>query len=244
MSLRRLRLGLTAFLALNVLFAANLYVLQPGQRQLASKHIAFPGSAPIETSAVGFEDAPPGQVALATGPTAQPPAAVPSAPVAAASDDTSSSRGTAAEGDLTRAIQRELQAHGYETGGADGVAGLVTRASIMGFEWDNGLALTGEPSQRVLERLLLGGGEGGIAGGSLTVRPGPGAEQVIRTVQQSLTALGYGKLEADGRLGEATQRAIRQFETRQGMPETGRISGQMAARLVRLAAQGRVADSR
>ncbi len=32
---------------------------------------------------------------------------------------------------LTRAIQRELKAKGYEAGAVDGVAGLVTRAAIM-----------------------------------------------------------------------------------------------------------------
>ena len=41
-----------------------------------------------------------------------------------------------------RAIQRELQARGYEAGAADGVPRLVTRAAIMAYEHDNGLPLS------------------------------------------------------------------------------------------------------
>ena len=40
--------------------------------------------------------------------------------------------------DLTRAIQRELKAKGYEAGAVDGVIGLVTRGAIMAYESDAG----------------------------------------------------------------------------------------------------------
>jgi hypothetical protein len=48
----------------------------------------------------------------------------------------------------------------------------------------------------------------------------------------------------DGRLGEATIAAIRDFERQQSMPDTGRISGDLLTRLIRLSATPRSAERR
>jgi peptidoglycan hydrolase-like protein with peptidoglycan-binding domain len=144
--------------------------------------------------------------------------------------------------DLTRAVQRELQVRGYETGGVDGVAGLMTRAAIMGFEYDHGLALSGAPSQELLKRILLGGDTRAKPIGS----KGQSAEarDVIREVQSSLAKLGYRPGRPDGELSPATMRAIREFEIDQALPESGRVSGPLVARLSRLASEGQVASGR
>jgi peptidoglycan hydrolase-like protein with peptidoglycan-binding domain len=54
------------------------------------------------------------------------------------------------------AIQRELKSRGYGPIAGDGVMGLSTRAGIMAFEHDHGLGLTGEASEELLKRILLG----------------------------------------------------------------------------------------
>src|SRR4029450_13008123 len=54
------------------------------------------------------------------------------------------------------AIQRELKSRGYGPLAGDGVMGLTTRAGIMAFEHDHGLGLTGEASEELLKRILLG----------------------------------------------------------------------------------------
>jgi peptidoglycan hydrolase-like protein with peptidoglycan-binding domain len=146
-------------------------------------------------------------------------------------------------GDVTRAVQRELQIRGYETGAADGVAGVMTRAAIMGFEYDHGLTLTGQPSQDLLKRILLGGRE------KASKRPGSHdqsaqAQSMIRSVQMSLAKLGYKPGPTNGRLTSETARAIREFEVDQALPETGRISGPLVARLARLAGEGKIASGR
>jgi peptidoglycan hydrolase-like protein with peptidoglycan-binding domain len=64
---------------------------------------------------------------------------------------------------------------------------------------------------------------------------------VIRSVQRSLAKLGYKAGAANGKLTPETARAIRAFEADQALPETGRISGPLLARLGRLASDGRVA---
>lgn len=144
-------------------------------------------------------------------------------------------------GEAVRAIQRELQARGYETGGLDGTPGLVTRAAIMAFEHDHGLPLSGEADETTLKRILLGAS---AAGDAAAEQRRASAEAVIRTVQQTLSGLGYNTGKVDGKLGEDTQRAIRDFEIDHQLPETGRVSGSLIARLAKAAGGGRLPGSR
>jgi len=54
--------------------------------------------------------------------------------------------------------------------------------------------------------------------------PGLSSEQ-IRAAQEALTALGYGRLQADGRIGPGTRAAIQAFEQASGLAVTGELSG-------------------
>lgn len=142
---------------------------------------------------------------------------------------------TADKTDLTRAIQRELKEKGYEAGAVDGVAGLVTRGAIMAYEADAGLPLTGEPRPALLQHLVLGSADAGSSGGGDRQAPSPEAEQVIRAVQSAFRQLGYLTTVPDGRLNDATRRAIRKFELDRKLKETGRISGELLAKLASVA---------
>jgi peptidoglycan hydrolase-like protein with peptidoglycan-binding domain len=132
--------------------------------------------------------------------------------------------------ETVRAIQRELKARGYGPFAGDGVIGLTTRAAIMAFEFDHGLGLTGEASEDLLRRILLGASPDIEPAGAAKVRSVE-AEQVIRTVQQRLTALGYRIGRVDGWLGEDTVKAIRDFEMDKGLVPKGRICAELVARL-------------
>jgi len=148
---------------------------------------------------------------------------------------------TGSVADVTRAVQRELQIRGYETGARDGVAGLMTRGAILAFEYDHGLPLTARPSQELLKSILLGDGRttsGKRAAGAESAQ----AQDVIRSVQRSLAQLGYRPGPANGRLTPDTARAIRAFEIDQTLPESGRVSGPLISRLARLSSEGRVAS--
>jgi peptidoglycan hydrolase-like protein with peptidoglycan-binding domain len=242
LSPRGLKMGLTAYAGLGTLFLINVHFLQPNNR--ATKRIVFPESASAPAGAADTRTN--GSPALvqnaAYGParstSVEPPNALPAEPQVAPV-----ARSSASGAELILAIQRELKQKGYETGTQDGLAGLVTRAAIMAYEWDNGLAITAEPSQALLQQILLGA-SAGLPGSKSGQTPGPAAEQVIRTVQQSLSVLGYGPLTVDGKLGADTVRAIRKFEQRQALRESGRISGELVAKLARLAGEGRLSDSR
>lgn len=219
------RLGLLTFAVLAGAFTTNIFVLQPPVRQLAGRDAAS-GLASVGGEGWVNRAAP---APVAAGPAAVVPPIETGAvkPLPESAD----------RSDLTRAIQRELKAKGYETGAVDGVAGLVTRGAIMAYETDAGLPLTGEPSAALLQHLVLGSGETRPAGEAAPTSPGPEAEAVIRAVQRAFRQLGYLTTLADGRLNDETRRAIRRFEVERRLKETGRISGELLAKLGSLAGE-------
>lgn len=135
-----------------------------------------------------------------------------------------------ADGTTISAIQRELKQRNYGPIPVDGFLRAPTRAAIMAFEYDHGLPLTGEASEKALKQILLGAPAGGTAAGA--GKAGSiHAENMIRSVQKSLIALGYQSGAADGQLGEDTIKAIRDFEMDRGLVPKGRISAELLSRL-------------
>jgi peptidoglycan hydrolase-like protein with peptidoglycan-binding domain len=157
----------------------------------------------------------------------QPAAAAAPTPATSTADDVNIA-------EITRGVQRELNARGYEVGQPDGAAGLVTQAAIFAYEYDNSLVLTAKPSEPLLGQLVLGSSSlmanGGRPGQTMT----PEAEALVRTVKQQLSALGYQTGVADGTLTPEFARAIREFESDQKLTKSGRISGPLMSRLIRL----------
>jgi peptidoglycan hydrolase-like protein with peptidoglycan-binding domain len=229
---KRMTVQLIAFLVLSGGVAANVFFLQTGGRGAQSARVSDATAWHIAAiEAAEFGDT--GSIERGARNTTKAPAlnlaAVPSAGDAA--------KGSATE--VTRAVQRELQIRGYETGGSDGIAGIMTRGAIMAYEYDHNLPLSGQPSDRLLKAIILG--EGGKAKGKGGEVKTAEAQDVVRSVQRSLAKLGYKPGAPNGRLTPDTLRAIRAFEGDQALPETGRISGPLIARLLRLSGDGRVA---
>jgi peptidoglycan hydrolase-like protein with peptidoglycan-binding domain len=204
--------GLTATVALNLMFLQDKRVV-----------------AGIETSALGQRAA--GQNANSLQSSDAAPLLV-SGAAPARMTPTADATTNAAE--IVRGIQRELDARGYEAGQPDGVAGLVTRAAIMAYEHDYGLGLTATPSQELLSRIVLGSSAPPAQRGAADKIAAGEAESVALMVEQQLAALGYTPGKADGKLDEHTSRAIREFEIDQKLAESGRISGPLVSRLLRL----------
>ncbi|MEQ1671587.1 MAG: peptidoglycan-binding domain-containing protein [Hyphomicrobium sp.] len=140
--------------------------------------------------------------------------------------------------EVIRGIQRELNTRGYEAGPPDGVAGLVTRAAIMAYEHDYGLPLTATPTQDLLSLIVLGSSAPQAVRTNNSKGLNAEAQSVIRSVEQQLAALGYtpgkGGGQLNNKLNEHTARAIREFEADQKLAESGRISGPLVSRLLRL----------
>ena len=135
--------------------------------------------------------------------------------------------------EVVKAIQLQLGQRGYEPGSSDGVIGLVTRAAIMAYEHDQGLPLTAEPSEALLRHMQGVPGARGITARAGRPQRSQGAEQIIRSVQQSLAQLGYFNGRIDGTTGEDTVRAVREYEMDVGLVLSGRISAPLIVRLAR-----------
>lgn len=145
-----------------------------------------------------------------------------------------------ADTETVRAIQRELIQRGYGPLAGDGRMGLATRAAIMAYEYDQVLPLTGEASDRLLKRVLLGASTGADTTSARKVASAE-AERVIRMVQQWLATLGYRAGRVDGRLGDDTIKAIRDFEVDKGLVPAGRVSAELVGRLSEAAGTTRAA---
>jgi peptidoglycan hydrolase-like protein with peptidoglycan-binding domain len=225
------RLAGFAFLAVTATIAINLFAFQERRAN------------PIETSAItpmstvaqpvpepGTNDAPRVTASSEGGdgaPTAR--AQKPMQPTATPG---------VSQAEIIRGVQRELTSRGYAAGQPDGIVGLVTRAAIMAYEHDYGLALTAEPSEDLLNRIVLGSAaplDQGRTDGDVILSAD--AKAVVQMVVQSLTALGYKPGNDATALTTETRRAIHDFEAAQKLPETGRISAQLVSRLLKLQAQ-------
>lgn len=231
MTPRQTRLFIGVFVLLSAGVAANVLLLQKGG-----------GSTLAGRAPAGWKDIAGRSAGPASGPGLADPRA--DAGQQSAGAIATADKGGVQGGESVRAIQRELQQRGYEPGSIDGTIDLATRAAILAYEHDHGLALTAEPSDELLKAILFqarGPAQGmRVATKERRVQ----VEQVIRQVQQALAGQGYQAGKATGVLSDATKRAIREFETDQGLPVTGRVSGQLVARLARPAATGRVTASR
>ena len=207
---------LSAFVMLTIGVLVNVLALQPpGTRQATGKA----GKPDVLRDAGSSQ----GQ--------APAPRAKPVLPNVASSGDNA---------DLVTAIQRELAARDYDLGAPDGSASAPTRAAIMAWEYDNGLALTGEPTAAVLKAIILGVDPTTVAqiAAELNAMPRdrePRTKHLIRSVQQALADLGYVLGAPSGQMNDETARAIREFEQEQTMPITGRISATLVTRLARSA---------
>ena len=133
---------------------------------------------------------------------------------------------------MIKAIQRELQARNYDPGPVDGVAGLFTRAAIMAYQTDAGLPVSGVTSGSLLEHIVLGESTGSVA--EQTEVPDE-TVALIKKVQQFLKDQGYKPGPVDGILGSGTRTALKSFERKRGLAQTGRISGKLLRQITALA---------
>jgi peptidoglycan hydrolase-like protein with peptidoglycan-binding domain len=235
MTPRQARIALSTFVLLAAGVVYNALYLQS---DAASTRIAGEATRPASTSPRA---------------TAQPPARTRTAqgtkrtallkPDSANANDTPEDLPGEAGADTIRAIQRELNQRGFGPVASDGIMRPVTRAAIMSYEHDNRLPLTGEATEGLLTRLVLGASAINAPSGAGEVQS-PHAEATIKQVQRMLTASGYRPGPADGRLRAETTTAIRAFEQEQGLAPKGRISAEVVGRLQNSATRLKAADAR
>ena len=260
MSLKGLRFGFLIFFVLSASVALNLLFLQP--KTLGTVRVAQvrpPHALPyLETASVKRDSA---RYSAPLTNSGAPPVGTASKPVVLNYGTAGAAergprpghvgvRGrflpvnTGNTAELVRALQRELKTKGYDPGAEDGAAGLVTRAAIFAFQYDHHLDLTGDPSETLLQTLVLGGSGAQKPTQRRSMTLSGDARDLVLATQRGLKQQGLWPSPVDGHFNTALSRAIQQFETAQRLPTTGRISGRFMARLVRLSGVGRVAASR
>lgn len=256
MSLKGLRVGFVVFFILSSTVAVNILLLQPGRQTTDRIAGAWQssGRSQIETASVSVSQNYVPRNESLSGPKAaglpEPRSDRPSiqrVTVSGAGHSELRQRikpaATANTADMIRAIQRELKLKGYDPGDQDGQAGLITRAAIFAFEFDNRRALTATPSQALLQSILLG--ESG-ADPDRRARPedlSPAAHELVLVAQRGLKQQGFWNGPLNGEFDTQFSRAIQRFETAKSLATTGRISGRFMARLVRLSG-GKLVASR
>jgi peptidoglycan hydrolase-like protein with peptidoglycan-binding domain len=144
---------------------------------------------------------------------------------------------------LVTAIQRELAARGYGSGPVDGKLRDETRNAIASFEKDNGLPVTGAPSDELLRRILLGEAAGANTGAVPTGASGGAGlkpssivkeDSTLKQVQQILADLGYAPGPVDGAMGSETQRALSAFQRDRKIASTGTVTPELLREIKRV----------
>jgi hypothetical protein len=128
---------------------------------------------------------------------------------------------------LQVALERELGRRGYSDELRRQTKGL--KLAVLAYEFDNGLPLTGEPTQALLKRILFDMNQG--PRGAFADRAELNPQLVIET-QRMLTGLGFFRGTFSGRVDVWTSNAIRDFERHRGLPLTGRLAGETLLELI------------
>ncbi|KAB2919595.1 MAG: peptidoglycan-binding protein [Hyphomicrobiaceae bacterium] len=232
MTPRQARIVLCSFLLLAAGVVINALYFQSKPASIASRAIVERTPARVEPERARKTSDPPQSTRSKAPSSEERPARVGRLkPDAAVVDVAPAAPEGEADPQTIRAVQREIKQRGYGPLVADGVMRLAARAAIMAYEHDQKLPLTGEASEALLKRILLGASAAAADLQGVSKAQSRHAESIIRSVQQWLAALGYQPGRADGRMGEDTVRALREFEMDKGLVPKGRISAEIVVRL-------------
>ena len=135
------------------------------------------------------------------------------------------------KGDEVTVLQMALKELGFYSGKADGQFGVGTRSAVVAFQAKNGLTQNGT-ADAALQKLLFEGkpkNSSGKATQVKTVSMQPGAliqsgstGPAVTKLQLRLIELGYLTGTADGTAGKATVNAIKAFQKKNNLSQTGK----------------------
>ena len=138
---------------------------------------------------------------------------------------------TASTGFNVEALQRSLQAQGYNVGTVDGVFGARTASAVRAFQANEGLTADGVVGASTLA--ALGMTSAASTGTTSTTSTSNTAATGfnVEALQRSLTAQGYDVGTVDGVFGARTAAAVRAFQANEGLTADGVVSSATLAAL-------------
>lgn len=122
------------------------------------------------------------------------------------------------KGSDVTALQNRLNALGYDVGPVDGNYGSITQNAVKAFQTENGLYVDGEVGPLTLEALMTFELEDytGTVSQVRRLSNGMSGEDVY-DLQVALQELGYPVGSIDGIYGSYTERAVTQFQEKNGL---------------------------
>lgn len=132
---------------------------------------------------------------------------------------------------LLVALQRELSRRGYASQG-EAAAGL--RLAVLAYEFDNGLPLTGEPTEALLKRVLFDLNQAPRGAFADRAENNP---KLVLDVQKRLLELGFFRGTLSGRMDIWTASGIKDFERYVGLALTGRLNETTLLQLISYSGQ-------
>jgi peptidoglycan hydrolase-like protein with peptidoglycan-binding domain len=119
--------------------------------------------------------------------------------------------------ELTRDVQRQLKALGFNPGGVDGNFGSQTKAAVRAYQQKYRLPETGKLDEATSHSLLPERTQAAPAPVGFSDR------ELVRRAQRQLRALGFNPGGVDGNFGSQTEAAVRAYQQAYRLPETGRL---------------------
>ena len=150
-------------------------------------------------------------------------------------------------GDAVKALQNALKELGFYTSSVDGSYGAGTRSAVVAFQKMNGLSQSGT-ADAATQALLYEGTPKNSKGKAATVKtvaPIEGAVissgskgEAVSKLQTRLKELGYYTGSVDGTAGSGTISAIKAFQKKNGLTQSGKADAATQALLYSAAALG------
>ncbi len=130
------------------------------------------------------------------------------------------------KGSAVKQLQERLKQLGYYKSTCDGDYGNNTVTAVKAFQKKNGLSQTGTADEKTLDKIYStsavtanGKVDDAVAEDSTLKKGSKGNE--VKKLQQRLKELGYYKATCDGDYGSGTVTAVKAFQKKNGLSQTG-----------------------